>query len=344
LRNFGWSYKDYLRFVTTNKKNPFVLKIAIVLLVIIFIAFGAVSGLYYFGQKALEPQRQRQAYINSTAQNLDQTKKSFEEILSILQVSGAKVETIDSLRESSKSADGFYASLEDYQKMLSVLETAKNTFGAQKENQNKAQIPAEYEDLKNETAAFYQDAQNYINFQIVKYTFAKELLLALGPDFYSQSLTKSSLWKENNEKEILDYYTKIKAGAANALVNLAKLSVGDEYKGLLKLETDYLQQVVKLSDGVINTLSVQNPNQPDAATALEASYQLLINAQKENEKVYLDLEKEKERLFNQGQNIPMLVKFVDSQDSLVGKFENLKKLNKIDENSFIDNILRGLQI
>ena len=99
-----------------------------------------------------------------------------------------------------------------------------------------------------------------------------------------------------------------------------------------------------MADGIINTLSVQSTQQPDTATSLEASYQLLISTQKENEKVYLDLEKEKDRLFNQGQNISILVKFVDSQDSLLGKFENLKKLNKIDDDSFIDNILRALQI
>lgn len=344
MRSFGWSYKDYLHFVTTKRKSPFVLKITIVLLVIIFIVFGIVSGTYYVGQKALEPQKVRQAYINSTSQNLDQTKKSFEEVLALLQVSGAKVEAIDSIKESSKSADGFYASLDDYQKMLSTLETAKKNFRDQKEDQIKAGVPIEYEDLKSETIKFYEDAENYINYQISKYTFAKELLLALGPDFYSQSLTKSTLWKENNEKEILDYYTKIKAGASNALVNLAKLSPQDEYKGLLKLENEYLQQVVKLADGITNTLSVQNVLPPDAATNVEASYQLLVITEKENEKIYLNLEKEKNRLFNQGQNISMLVKFVDSQDSLVGKFENLKKLNKIEENTFIDNILRGLQI
>ncbi len=327
MKILGLSYKRYLQVISSKSKSSIYLKGILFLALIAFITLGSLSSLYYFRQKALAPQLARQAYLSKTVDGLNSTKKAFEEVLSVLQVAGTKVEAIDSFRESSKSAAGFYQSLDNYQKTIAMLESTKSNIESEKTSLEKAKTPPEYEDIKNEAIAFYEDANRIIDAHVKKYIFSKELLLALGPEFYSTSLTKSFLWKENNEKEIIGHYKKIKEEAGTSLIRLAKLTVDARYKGLLGLEISYLEQIVNLSDNIVNTLSVKNIPVGDEASSTEAAYQLLIGAQRENEELYSKLQKERDKIFNVGQNINELVAFVDRQDSIAGKFINLTKLN-----------------
>lgn len=277
---------------------------AIVTLAAAFIAVGTISASIYQYQKEA-PLRAQYQYLETVRIDFSASAQSINEVLTTFNVAGDKVEILDSLKESTSSASGagFYVSLDDLEKSISKIESTQQNIQLKKSTLEKKSIPDKLLDLNNQILDFY--SQTIVTFSQLNsdHLFAKQLLLASGPKFYIPTLTQDELWEQKDQQKIIDYYQSTKEEADIALDDLAALSVPPHFEQYYNAQVAYLTLLVNLSDNIINTLSVQNDSDIEAATQMEKAYQLLVGAKRDNETASKKLLEEKLKLVDLGQNL-----------------------------------------
>jgi hypothetical protein len=317
---FIYSYKDYLRLLEKRPRiSPFG-KIFILIFGVLFIIAGIFSAVTYYQYKKELPIKAQNQYLDLSYGGFISVSQSIEELAQTFKVAGAKTQLIEKSKESSAQASGFFVSLDDSQKTLSKIQSTKENIKFQKNLLRERIIPEVYLGLNNDLLNFYEESEILFNNLSSDYQFTKELLLALGPDFYLPALTNESLWSSGKEQEIIDYYQKIKESASVSLEKFQKLLVPDNFRTFYDTQLKYFELVINVSNNIINTLQSQNDTDVDSATQIEKAYQLLVGASRENEQISQKLLEEKLKLIDQKKNIEQFSSLNLSQNSLQANF------------------------
>ncbi|OGD87762.1 hypothetical protein A3D81_02030 [Candidatus Curtissbacteria bacterium RIFCSPHIGHO2_02_FULL_40_17] len=300
---FARSYKYYLNILEKSSKASPVQKFILIIVAAFFILIGIFSSsLYYLYQKEA-PIRTQGQYLELANGGFNAIEQSLGEILSSYQVAGAKAQIIDTSKESSPSASGYFVSLDDVQKIMSSLEKVKSDIDYQKGHLQEQKTPQKYTGLHNDLLNFYAQTGTLLSSLADDQKFLKDMLMALGPDFYLPVLTNQKLWTNGNKDEIINYYEKNKSLANVSFTNLSKTSPAAKFKPFYDAQIAYFEVVVKVSDNIISTLKQNDTVDKDAATQLEKAYQILIGAQRENEKYADKLTEEKLKIFDLKKNL-----------------------------------------
>lgn len=303
----GPSYRHYLDFIHQKPESTLFSKIAIFLLITVFLIVGIfAAALYKFHKEA--PLLAKYQYLESVSTDFSGAINSVNDILAAFKVAGDKIEVVDELKETSASASapGFYVSLDDIERTLSKIEATNQNLQSKKSALEAQNIPDDLVDLANQVDSFYSKSSAVLAEIYKDQLFAKQMLLAAGPKFYLPILTDDQLWQKQDKVEITNYYKNVKEEANKSLADLSKLSPSHGLEDYYKAQIDYLTLLVKLSDDVINTLSLTDDKNQDNATQIEKAYQLLTNAKKENLKNQQDLLGQKLKLVDVEDNLNKL--------------------------------------
>lgn len=322
-------YKHYLQLLKDTPKSTLKNKLLLASFTFILGVVGIYSALYYQYKKTL-PQVLKYQYIQTTASDFSAVNQSTAEILSAFKVAGQKVVLVDKLQDAPDQADGFFVALDDLEKTSSLLQSTQSTIEDKKSALLQRVPPGEFEDFAARIADFYNQSEDTIGILYKDQLFAKQLLLASGPKFYLPTLTDDKLWDKPDKKTIIDYYKSAKTEASVALENLSKLSPPEHFQPYYQAQVDYLSRLAKLSDNIINTLSVSDDPNKDVATQIEKAYQLLVGAKRENELTQKKLLDEKLKLVDIGQNLqklsPIELQKNTLQDDFQQAFESTPKV------------------
>lgn len=303
----GPSYRNYLDFIQKKPESTVFSKITTVLLIVIFLVVGISAAAFYkFHEEA--PLLAKYQYLESVNTDFSGAINSVNDILVSFKVAGDKIEVVDGLKESSASASapGFYVSLDDVERMLSKIEATSQNLQSKKSSLEAQAIPDDLVDLANQVDSFYSKSSVILTDIYKDQLFAKQLLLASGPKFYLPTLTDDYLWQKQDKAEITNYYQSAKDEANTSLAALSKLSPSPKLQDYYKAQINYLTLLVKLSDDIINTLSISDDKNLDNATQIEKAYQHLTNAKKENLKNDQDLLMQKLKLVDVEDNLNKL--------------------------------------
>ena len=314
------SYKDYLSFIEKSKK-PSILKRSLFLTSIFALIILGISSafIYYFYQKE-NPVRAQNQYLELANGGFATTKQSLEELLVTFQIAGSKTALIDTLKEStSSSLPGYFVTLDDLTKILAKIESVRASVAFQKDSLKKEATPKPYQSLNSNLISFYEESEKLLNDLYKNYQFAKDLLLATGPNFYLPTLSNESLWQKGQKGEIKSYYENIQKEAANTFAKLSKLSVPDGFADYLENQIIYLQLVQTTSANIISTLSQEESTDPQRATQLEIAYQQFANAKRENEALFEKVLQEKLKLTSLKKNFDKFAYVRIKQNSLEAK-------------------------
>ena len=311
------SYREYLNLLDKKPNISILKKGLLAIFVICLIITGISSAFYYYQYNKQAPERAETQYLESASSGYYSAKQSISEVQASFQVAGAKVEAVDKLKEASTSASGFFTALDDAEKTIALLESTKESLLFQKSQIPKLYYPPKFDDINNQLIAFYDEGVKLCNALTSDHKFAKEFLLASGPNFYLPKLSEENLWTSGKNEEIIAYYQKIKDDADTTLGNLSQLSLPDDYKNDIKTQLDYLELLVNTSTKIIEILSQENNPDVEEATQLEKAYQVLIGAKRANEN-------------NSQKLLDFRLNFLTGDNSLA-KFANLKvRQNSLD--------------
>ena len=335
-------YRHYLAHLEKQTGLTLGRKLLIFTAALILIAAGVVSTVFYKYQKEA-PTRAEYQYLESTAADFESTSKSLEELLASFKVAGDKVIMIDTLRESTAAASGFFVALDDIERTLSKIEANKDNIFVKRSWFEQKFIPPKLSYLHNQILDFYNESYAVLLQLHSDHLFIKQLLLAAGPKFYLPVLTRDELWEKADKKQILNYYKDTKEQTNESLAALSKLSPPPRFKGYYDAQIAYMTILVNLSDNIINTLSVSDDPDIDSATQIEKSYQLLVGAKRENEVLSQQLLQEKLKVVDIGGNLdklaPIEIRKNSIKESLSLAFAATPKME-----TFTSSFLRGLQI
>lgn len=287
------SYKHYLEYLQKHTgKLSLYKKFLIAIVGIGFVSTGTVSALYYQYQKE-EPLRAENRYLEQVATTYNTSKDSLDEVLQTFKVAGVKAQAVDNLKEASGQAQGFTVSLDDLERTLSKIESTKKNMLFLKGNIAKSDIPEKFSSFNRQVQGYYDESIKLLDSLYAKYSFAKDILTASGPEFYLPAFTNEVLWKRAQKQELLAHYKKSKDEVSGTLANLAALTVPEQYKEYHKLQIAYLEQYVLLSQNIIAALELPDDTNPEAPTQVEKAYQLLIGARRQNETLSTKISEEK---------------------------------------------------
>lgn len=321
------SYREYLDILKGPPKKKRVYKTALAsFLVSVLLIIGTLSALIFYYKKSIEPQIIASNFVESASIGLISSKQSLNDVLETFQVAGAKVAIVDNLQNSTNPQTAYFIDLADKQKLLSKVTSAKQNVIFQRHQLQKIHIQPGLESITGDLINFYEKSEASFSQTEKDHQFFKDVLLALGPDFYLPVLSKDSVWESNDKVKIKDYYEGKKLKAQDALTSLTRLSPEADFKDYYNAELAYLELFVKASTDITNTLNSNLQIKPDSATDIEIAYGQLINAQKENSKIATNLLGEKRRLLELKDNLNKFAAVRYQANSLEARLreENLK--------------------
>ena len=328
------SYRHYLDSLDKKTNTGPLGKILLFAGFVILMMVGITSGIIYYESKKEAPIRKQAAYLQNTSNILASQNQSIDEILSSFQVAGAKVQLVDSLKESSAAASGFFISLDDLERSLSKLESMEKNIQNTKLTLNSSIPPENLSGPNSDVITFFSNTQNSLGEIYTEQSFIRDVLYASGPSFYLPVLTDETIWKENNKDEIINYYKDVKTQTDESLKSLSKLTPPELYKSYFDTQITYVTLLVNVSDKILNILSQKDSTNPEEPTQLEKAYQQLIIAKKENEKLANTLLAEKTKIFDITRNLQKFEKIKTQQNLLLTnlqqKYESLPP-TKIDK-------------
>lgn len=313
---FSRSYKYYLNLLERSSKTSPPKRIILAIVAVVLVLIGISSALVYYLYQKEAPIRVQNQYLLLASGGFNSVGQSLNEILSSLQVAGAKTEIIDKSKESSSSATGYFASLDDVQKIMSSLEKIDSSVSFQKKVLLEKNPPEKYSKLHGDLLNFYDQTEKLVSELSADQQFLKDMFLALGPNFYLPVLTYENLWQDGKKDEIISYYDKTKTFADDTLANLAKLSVPEKFRPFYEAQIGYLELVAKVAVNIISTLKESENTYQDSVTQLEKAYQILVGAERDNEKYSQKLTDEKLKIFDLKKNLEKFSRVKLAQTSL----------------------------
>lgn len=292
------SYRHYLESLERNARLPVISKILVIFAILIAIIIGISSSLIYFENKKEAPIRQQARYLENVNSTLVANQQSLDEILSSFKVAGAKVQLVDTLKESSAASSGFFVSLDDLEKSLSKIELVIGNLENQKLKYQADTAPLKFNTINEHVIAYIEESQKTLDEIYNEQSYIKDVLYASGPSFYLPVLTDETLWHEGNKDAITNYYKDTKSQADITLNSLSKLTTPEVFKSYYETQVAYLTLLINTSDKIINILSQKDDPNKDTATQVEKAYQILTFAKRDNEKLAEKLLSEKAKTFD----------------------------------------------
>lgn len=318
------SYKQYLQFLEKKPRRSLVKKFLVVTLTLLLTALGSISSYLYYQYQKEAPQRAENQYLEVAFAGLNSNRDATQELLESLQVAGAKVKTIDQQKDKANSELGFYTSLDDISRILSKLEAIKENSTIQKSQLTKIARPQKFVDLNNELVLYFDETITVVENLQKEHQFVKEVLLALGPRFYTTGLSDESLWQTGKNAEIVKYYEEIKLEADTSLAKLYKLDPLQSFRPYFENQIAYFERQVKAANNIILVLSQEEKVDKDEASRLEEAYQVLTGARRENEELSSSLLSQRLAIFSVEENLQKIATLKTRQSLLENKFNDLK--------------------
>lgn len=310
------SYKHYLHLAKKGTRLSFFEKILLLSLVLLFVTVGTISAYYYYLYKKEAPIRAQNQYLNVAESGFGQTKIAVSEMLTSFQVAGTKIQKVEGLAENPDQASGFFTSLADIDKVTAQIELITKNAQASRQTLQSTNVPKDFSSLNSQILNFYTDLIKLLDQVYLDHDFGKQMLLAQGPNLYLPGLSQDNLWESQNGQEIIKFYQEAKDKANYSLANLAKLEVPLDFGDYYQTQISYLELLVKVSDSIINTLSIEEEPREDTSTQIEKAYQILIGARKENEALSQKILTEKLRLFDPKKNLDRFAQVKIPQNSI----------------------------
>src|SRR3990167_3594644 len=154
---FVKSYKYYLRLLGKKPKLSIFQKILFLVFGLTIIIGGGSSTLFYWQYQKETPIRQENAYLEKISTGFVSAQQSVNDLLNGFQVAGVKIQSVDQLKEASGAAAGFYVLLDNVDRTISSIESAKKNIAFQKEQLTKISTPSVFNELHSEVFAYYED-------------------------------------------------------------------------------------------------------------------------------------------------------------------------------------------
>ncbi len=331
-----------------NKKPGFSSfeKIALGLFGTFLIIVGLISALVYWQYHQEAPLRAQVEYLETVSSNYQSTTQSLGEVLDSFRVAGAKTKLTQNAKEATSQASSAYysSSLDDVSRLLGKLKLTSENITNQKKQLEKIIKPAIFAGLSQKIDAYYQKSVDLLAGIESEEKFARDMLLALGPNFYQTSLGDDSLWQTGKNKEILNYYEDIKKEANTSLGSLAKITPPEDFKDYQQDQIAYFELLVKTADGITNVLKLSDKSGKDEVTQIEKAYQILTQAKKENEKLSLKLLASRLKLFDTKRNFDRFAVLKLAQNSIDDKLTYAYANQPQPKSLKLPGFLGGLQI
>lgn len=351
-----FSYKHHLQLLEEQKQPKFIYKTLLLTFAAVILTLGFFSSLFYYQYKKDEPLRAQNQYLQFLSGGFGTTRQSLSETIESYQVAGARVKFIDSIKEATPQAAGYYASLDDVEKSITKIDTLQKNIRFQRNQLKKEIPPQDFKTLSGDMAKYYETSIQILESLQKEQQFASQMLKASGLSFYLPTLTNEILWVSKDVGAIKAYYESKKIEANTALAQLSGLTVPQEFKLYYNNQIAFLTLFVESSNKIIDTLNKEDDKNPDVATQIEQAYQILNHAKKDNEKISQQLLLERLKVFDTKRNLDKFAQINLMSLSLGSRINQLVQVQeqpKTDRiyqaiitklNRFIPDFLPGLQI
>ncbi|MBI2327465.1 hypothetical protein HYU92_04040 [Candidatus Curtissbacteria bacterium] len=316
------SYKNYVQFLEKPRVST-LQKILLFMVGLTFVLLGSSSAFLYWQYQKLQPVRYQNQYLEIASSGFIGTNQSIEETLNTFKVLGTKVKIIDELKEASSASSGFFVPLDDLNKTIANIQSVQKSLLFQKEQLEELSPPGKFQNIHDQLKQYYdQTAQTFAALE-KEQKFTRDLLLALGPNFYLPVLTNETLWQLAKGQDIIDYYQKIKGEANQTLANLAHLEPPQEFQQYHDTQLAYLELLIKTATKITEVLSEDDKLEKDGATQLEIAYQVLTGAKRENEQIAEKLLAERLKFISQKENFAKLASVKIRQNAINGRLADI---------------------
>ncbi|MBI3397506.1 hypothetical protein HY045_03450 [Candidatus Woesebacteria bacterium] len=277
------SYQHHLALVLKKEESHLFRNSSFIVFAVVLLVLGFASSLFYYQYKKDEPLRQEVQYLQFINGSFNTTRQGIDETLASFKIAGAKIKFIDSSKESTPQAAGFYSLLDDTQRSIDKIETLQKSLKFQKNLIKKEEVPAKYQAVTGDITGFYDVSIDNLEAAKGEQQFASDMLTASGLSFYLPVLSDETMWASRDTKAIKKYYEDKKLEANTALTSLGKLSVPGDFQNYYNNQIAYLTLFVETGNKIIDILNKEDNKNPEVATQLEQAYQLLNAAKKQNE-------------------------------------------------------------
>lgn len=334
------SYQHHLSVLKQKAKPKLIHKTLLLILATVLLGLGFLSSLIYYQYKKDEPLRVENHYLQNAIGAFSQTKQALDETLQSFQVAGAKIKLIDSLKESTPQAAGYWTQLDDLDRTMAKIDALEKNIRYQNAQIKKQEIPEKFKSTTEDLANFYQTGLTILEAAHREQQFAKDILIASSLNFYLPVLTDEAMWTHKDSKQISAYYESKKTEANSALTALAKLSVPDDFKLYYNNQIAYLTIFVETGSKIIDTLNQKEDPNPENATQIEKAYQILNAAKGQNQKISQTLLNERLKVYDPKRNLERFAQMNIMASSINSRMTDLASWQREPKT---DQILQVLQ-
>ena len=316
-------YKYYLRLLEKKPRLKIFQKVLIIIISLMLIAGGGSTAFYYWQYQKEKPIQLENNYLEIAGSGFFAAQQSISDVHAGFQVAGTKTDIVNNLYEASASSSGFFVLVDQLDRTVANIESAGKNVYFQKKQLLETETPLKFTDLESKLVSFYDKSAQVFDSLKSRHQFAKEFLLAAGPNFYLQELSGEELWKTGKNEEIIAYFEGIKTEANDSLRKLSELEPPEDFKEQLKTQVSYMELLVRMADNIISLLSQPEDSNTENATQIEKAYQVLIGARRENETFKEKLVNARSQLFSPEGNLLQFGPLRIEENSLTSDLENV---------------------
>lgn len=340
--NVQLSYKQYLESLGKRSSFSSLQKILIFSLLIILVIGGTFSAFSFYRLAKETPQRAEKHYLEVVQNGFYSTRNSLSEIISTFQIAGAKVKTVDTLKDSAPDPSGYFVSLEDIDKTIAQVESTQKNLLEQKNLLSKLSAPDKFFGLGDNLFSYYSKSGTLLESLLKEQRFARELLIVSGTSFYLPTLGDERLWKDQKAETIIGFYDGKKHEATVVLADLAHIAVPEDFKNYYDAQISYLELLINTSDEIIKILSQDDKTDQDDIPQVEKAYQALQVAKNKNGELSEKLLGEKIRVFDKKRNLEKFAEVSLEQNAIVEGFSGFNQNSTVEKTFGISTLFERL--
>ncbi|MEX2028394.1 MAG: hypothetical protein WD988_02740 [Candidatus Curtissbacteria bacterium] len=317
------SYKYYLHRLEKKPTFSRVQKALVPVFVLILGLGGIVSAFLFLQYRQEAPLREQVRFLEISISSFQNAQTSLSEILSTFQVAGTKVKAVDTLKEATPTAEGYFVSLDDINRAIAQVQSTQQSLLEQKNQLSRLPTPLKFQQIRKELLAYYNQGTGVLEELAKEQEFQKEILVASGTSFYLPVLTDETLWKAQKAQPIIDYYEGKRRQANIALADLSRLAVPEDFKAYYDTQIAYLELLANVAADINKALSQADETSEDSIPQIEKAYQILQEAKSKNGPLSQSLLAEKTKVFDKKRNLEKFAEVNISQNALQAKLSDL---------------------
>lgn len=317
------SYKYYLSRLAKKPKASLFQKILFLFFTLVFSIGGIISAFSFWQYYQEAPLRAENRYLEIAIGGFATAKSALSEIIGSFQVAGTKVKAVDTLKEATPTAEGYFVSLDDIDKAIAQIESTQKSLLEGKNQLSKLPPPDKFQEIRKDLLAYYNKSSGLLDDLLKEQQFQREILVASGTSFYLPVLSDETLWQGQKAQPIIDYYESKKRQANITLSDLSRFTPPDAFKTYYNTQIAHLELLVSVADDVKKTLSQANETGKDSVPQIEKAYQVLQQAKIKNEGLSQKLLDEKLKVFDKKRNLEKFAEVNIEQNALQAKLADL---------------------